>query len=92
MVDVCTFLRDGAKPLVTMPARQDWRPIVHRDMHLGNLFVRPSTAGDGCEGVDVIEIPFEPTIMVREFDDDKVSRQFDPMAILADRISTPKSF
>jgi hypothetical protein len=32
---------------ISMPEGQDWRTIVHRDMHLKNLFVKPQTDGDG---------------------------------------------
>jgi hypothetical protein len=64
LVDACIFLRDGADPLVDMPEGQDWRSIVHKDMHLGNVFVKPSTAGDSAKANNT-----EPSIVTESKED-----------------------
>jgi hypothetical protein len=48
LVDACLFMRDGATrtdgetPLLVtmMPPGQEWRPIMHCDIHLQNVFVK----------------------------------------------------
>lgn len=40
-------LEKGADPPVDMGPGKDWRPIVHSDMHSGNIFVKPPLEGGG---------------------------------------------
>ncbi|KAF1359641.1 hypothetical protein EJ07DRAFT_155598 [Lizonia empirigonia] len=42
--DACIFLRDGAGR--EMQNDRDWRPILHRDLHLHNVFLQPQEKED----------------------------------------------
>jgi hypothetical protein len=57
LVDAVNRLEKGADPPIDMGPGKDWRPIVHGDMHLGNIFVK--TPLDGGDGVIVRPSPSE---------------------------------
>jgi hypothetical protein len=61
-VDALNVLEKGADPPVDMGPGKDWRPIVHGDMHLGNVFVKPPPEGE--EGVVVEPSPAEEAILL----------------------------
>jgi hypothetical protein len=99
LVDACIFLRDGAEPRVVMLEGQDWRPIVHRDMHLKNLFVKPPTDGDGVVAGDLEDSTWdkfdtedEANCHLKVFAEDQVSQCSALVNISIDCISTPKLF
>lgn len=44
LVEACTFLRDGAGR--QMQIDREWRPILHRDLHLHKVFLQPQEKED----------------------------------------------
>jgi hypothetical protein len=57
LVDAVHRLEKGADPPVDMGPGKDWRPIVHGDMQLGNIFVK--TPPEGEDGVIIRPSPSE---------------------------------
>lgn len=45
LVDAALIMQRGANPFVPMAGEEKWKEIVHRDMHTGNIFVKPNEEG-----------------------------------------------